>query len=672
MRLNEAQDEAVHYVHGPCLVLAGAGSGKTRVITEKIVNLYQNHRLPPQSICAVTFTNKAAQEMRERVAGELGAEVAKKVWISTFHSLGLEFVHLEHKALGIARNFTLFDERDQFKVVRDLIRSEHSGLLSGDKSEKDVIYGAINDISRYKSELKTPDMVEKTAIGSILYQEYQDYLRACAALDFDDLIFLMAKSLSDDPQLRLRWSKVFNYVLVDEYQDTNETQYKLLRALTSRLNCFTVVGDDDQSIYSWRGARPENIRVLADDYPDLKVIKLEQNYRSSSRILRCANALIANNPHLFSKTLRSALPEGPQIKVLSCPNAEDEAQAISVDIKSLQYEKKLRYSDFAVLYRSNFQSRAISDALNFAGIPCVVLGGTGLFDLLEVKDMLAYCRLICNLRDNTSLVRIINVPRRGIGAQTLKVIAQKAQDLNCSLFEACMAPDLELTGTQLSGVKDFVALMTKLRTMLLKKEDLALARNLLAMTGYETYVKVISGSKASADGKMRDLRKLMSIIEEYIKGTPGQSNSSFAKAVDRIGLREMQEKKRDDDGADAVQLMTMHSSKGLEFPYVYIAGMEEDILPHKTSLEEGNVEEERRLAYVGITRAQKVLSLSYCRQRRNRNEIKLCKPSRFIDELPQADLLPLRHEDQKRVEDDRQRQMANLAQASEALRSLLK
>lgn len=362
MKLNPAQQEAVDYIDGPCLVLAGAGSGKTRVITSKISALIRLHSMQPDSVCAVTFTNKAAAEMRERVASELGTLTASQITISTFHSLGLSIIRKEHSIFGLGRNFSLLDEYDQKKIVRDIIREKFPQLLQ-DSSDRQLTDGACSAISLWKSSLISPeDMHIRGDWTKMAYRMYERYLTACNAIDFDDLIYLTTRKLRDDPDFRERWQQAFQYVLVDEYQDTNETQYQLLKLLTGRYRRFTVVGDDDQSIYSWRGARPENIRVLASDYPDLKVIKLEQNYRSTARILHCANSIIAHNEHVFEKTLRSSLQEGRKIQIHEVQTEDDQSSRLSELIFSHRYHTKAPWRDYAVLYRSNFQSRSIEKA----------------------------------------------------------------------------------------------------------------------------------------------------------------------------------------------------------------------------------------------------------------------------------------------------------------------
>ncbi len=675
LTLNAAQREAVESIDGPCLVLAGAGSGKTRVITEKIVKLCRGSGLPPSRICALTFTNKAAAEMRERAAKALPPETAAALWISTFHSLGLEILRLEHRHLGLNRNFSLFDEQDCRKALRDILRSDFADLLR-DSAENEILDQAQSAVSLWKGRLLAPDEIPgRDSVYGEIYAAYQQYLQACSAVDFDDLIFLTTRALQRSPQLKERWEQCFYYVLVDEYQDTNETQYQLLKLLTAKYRRFTVVGDDDQSIYSWRGARPENIKTLAADFPDLKVIKLEQNYRSSKRILHCANALIANNPHLFAKTLYSELPEGEKIEVMECRDEENEAEIAVSIIKGLRFSKRLPWHDFAILYRSNFQSRYFEKLLLQSEIPCRVSGGTGFFAQSEVKDIMAWCRLLANPQDDSALLRIINVPRRGIGTDTLQKLTETARLAHQSLFDCAMSGALnqKLAAQQRQALGDFIILTTRLRTFILSKKDLQLAQQLPDLIGYSAYLSGPRVSKAQVEFRMGNVRQICSWIGEIIKGRRGEPPQSFAKAVEKLGLRELMERRgTEGEEEDAVQLMTLHASKGLEFPVVILAGMEENLLPHRSCEEEGGSdEEERRLAYVGITRAQRRLFITLCKTRRQRGELSLPKPSRFLAELPQEELILHKAGEKLSLKISREEHLKNFDTALADIHSLL-
>lgn len=650
MQLNEAQNQAVEYTDGPCLVLAGAGSGKTRVITSKITSLIQRKGYEPESVCAVTFTNKAAAEMRERIAIDLGSDIAKRLTVSTFHSLGLNIIRQDHAIFGLGRNFSLFDQYDQRKILSDIIKDHFPQLLS-ENSDRTLAENASSAISLWKSSLKSPSELLNSGCRTwiaLSYELYENYLKACNAVDFDDLIYRITKQLLEDEAFREKWQQKFRYILVDEYQDTNENQYQLLKVLTGQTRCFTVVGDDDQSIYSWRGARPENIRMLAQDYPDLKVIKLEMNYRSTGHILHCANALISHNEHLFTKELRANTGDGSLIQVQETGTEEDESNRVAELIFRHKYHHKSNFSDYAVLYRSNFQSRALEKTFRENHIPCVITGGSSFFEQQEVKDIMAWCRVICNPRDDAALLRIINVPRRGIGAESISVISQASKSAGKSLYDSMLNPTItqKLNSKQMQAIGNFVILVTNLRQLLISKKDAFLANSLLAQINYENYLKISNDSEAAAEFKIKNVKSLMQWIYDLIVGKNDHEKMNFVEAIDKLGLREMLDRgNQQDPDADAVQLMTLHASKGLEFPYVFLVGCEEGILPHRNSFstEEG-IEEERRLCYVGVTRARKELTILLCRQRRMRvsdngdEEIKFGTPSRFLYEMPKEDL----------------------------------
>ena len=675
MRLNDAQQAAVDYVSGPCLVLAGAGSGKTRVITTKIVSLIKDHFINPQNICALTFTNKAAAEMRDRVKAQLGGERASLITISTFHSLGLNILKEEFAALGLGKNFTLFDQYDSQKLIRDIVKDKFPQLLV-DNTERTVIEDIATEISNWKTNLLRPEDITVKTQRVQVYEAYQAYLAACNAADFEDLIFKTTLMFRDNEEVRNKWSSYFKYVLVDEYQDTNETQYQLLRYLTSKYNCFTVVGDDDQSIYAWRGARPENIKVLNTDYPNLKVIKLEQNYRSTQHILNCANNFISHNEHIFNKTLYTKSNQGTKVQVMELRNVTDEAERVVQLILSHQYRNHTPWKDYAVLYRSNSQSRPLEKAFREARIPCFISGGTSFFEQVEIKDMLAWCRVICNPYDDMALLRVINIPRRGIGHETINALFTQARDLGKSLYECALNPNItkELLPKQKKSLGEFVILLTKLRQYILNGKDHDLANELSELIGYNAYIKANTESKVAVEIKTKNVKVLLSWVSDLIDGKKGDAKLNFIEAVDKLGLREMMDRQSDDQENDAVQMMTLHASKGLEFPYVFLVGMEEGTLPHKNSLpsddnQEDNVDEERRLAYVGITRARQELTLLLARESNSRGGVaSVVHPSRFLKELPQADIeyFPLgtnvesTEEDYKKDLDEALRQLENL------------
>ena len=409
MKLNPQQNEAVHYIDGPCLVLAGAGSGKTRVIINKIAYLVKTCGYSPRNIAAVTFTNKAAREMKERLSLELGKKDTRGLTVSTFHTLGLTIIKREYKTLGIKKGFTLFDGTDTLSLLKELTEKE----LDEDKDQLNMLQSMI---SNCKNDLIIPDQAiaqakdGKEVLFAHLYKRYQLQLSAYNALDFDDLIMVPTLLLKNNSEVRERWQNRFHYLLIDEYQDTNTSQYELVKVLTGSRGRFTVVGDDDQSIYSWRGARPQNLVLLKTDFPSLRLIKLEQNYRSSSRILRCANILIANNPHVYDKTLFSALADGPMLRVIYGKNEEHEAERVVAEIVRHKFMNKTAYSEFAILYRGNFQARVFEKALMTNRIPYKISGGTSFFSRSEIKDIMAYLKLLVNPDDDTSFLRVVNTP----------------------------------------------------------------------------------------------------------------------------------------------------------------------------------------------------------------------------------------------------------------------
>lgn len=641
MQLNPAQMEAVNYTSGPCLVLAGAGSGKTRVIITKIVHLINHKIATPDQILAVTFTNKAALEMRERIAKEVPSEVAAEITISTFHSLGRLILKENAKLLKLGRNFSIFDENDTQKVIKQILDSDYQNLK--DSGSYEYIQSICHRISMWKGELKTAKALQSEpghdAIMVDIYQKYIDYLRSCNAVDFDDLIFLPTRLLLLSEQVRKTYQERFKYILVDEYQDTNQTQYYLLMCLVATNQRFTVVGDDDQSIYSWRGARPENIKQLTLDFPNLKVIKLEENYRSTSRILRCANHIIANNPHIFEKTLYSSISDGEKIMVKYAGTSEESCEWVAAQILGHQFDHKTKWSDYAILYRSNSQSRDMEKAMLSAHIPCKVTGDTSFFSRMEVKDILAWCRLLTNPHDDVALLRVINVPQRGIGAKTLKTLTDLSHEFNCTLFQCACSQELAamLNKSQYEAITGFLALIQRFRLLLSQRKDVEVCKELVTAIGYDNYLKV-ENKETAYEWKLKNVNTLLGWIEELVNGEKGEV-LSFGDAVERLGLREMMDKQDKDDDDNVVQLMTLHASKGLEFPYVFLIGMEEGILPHRTSIDENNIEEERRLAYVGVTRAKKELTLVVAHERKRAGAMVVQEESRFIKEMPQSDLM---------------------------------
>jgi len=639
MKLNPEQNNAVHYIDGPCLVLAGAGSGKTRVIINKISYLIQTCGYNPRNIAAVTFTNKAAREMKERLHQELGRKETRGLTVSTFHTLGLTIIKREAKTIGIKSGFTLFDGTDTLSLLKELTETE----LDGDKDKLNLLQGII---SNYKNDLITPDQAINNAqsgedvLFAQLYARYQLQLRAYNALDFDDLIMVPTLLLKHNSDVRERWQNRFHYLLIDEYQDTNTSQYELVKLLTGTRGRFTVVGDDDQSIYSWRGARPQNLVLLKTDFPSLRLIKLEQNYRSSSRILRCANILIANNPHVYDKALFSQLADGPMLKVIYGKNEEHEAERVVAEIIRHRFLNKTAYGDFAILYRGNFQSRVFEKALMTNRIPYKISGGTSFFSRSEIKDIMAYLKLLVNPDDDTSFLRVVNTPKRGIGPATLEKLGTYANMRQQSLFAASFELGLEQTlhGEKLQVLQRFTRWLVELDDQSRRGDPLEAVRQIVRDINYEDWLYETSPSGKAAEMRMKNVSTLFTWVSGMLEGDDMDEAMTLPEVVTRLTLRDMLERGEEEEQADQVQLMTLHASKGLEFPIVFMVGMEEGLLPHQNSIDEDNIEEERRLAYVGITRAQRELIMTQAKERRQYGEVIKPTGSRFLDELPQDDI----------------------------------
>ncbi len=639
MRLNDAQQEAVEYVSGPCLVLAGAGSGKTRVITNKIAYLVRECGYKARQIAAVTFTNKAAREMKERVGQTLGKAEARGLKVSTFHTLGLSIIKKHVLQLGYKAGFSLFDDKDSMSLIRDLTEAEYDG-------DKDLLSALQSQISNWKNDLIMPEAAMKLARGDSeieqakYYVEYASHLKAYNALDFDDLILLPTLLLKTNEAVRDKWQSMLKYLLVDEYQDTNTSQYELVRLLVGQRARFTVVGDDDQSIYSWRGARPQNLVLLQKDFPSLRLIKLEQNYRSSGRILHNANILIQNNPHVYDKRLFSELAYGEKLKVVVAKNEEHEAEKVVAELMAHRFMNNTGYGEYAILYRGNHQSRLFEKVLMTNRIPYKISGGTSFFGRTEVKDVMAYLRLLVNQDDDNALLRVINTPTRGIGRATLEKVGHFSNANRIGLFEACCHSGLNsiLSARAYQSVEQFSRWVVEAADNAQRGDTIAVLRDFIKAMGYEEWLYEQSTSPKAAEMAMANVSTLFGWVDSMLKGDELEPSMSLSEIVNRLILRDMMERGEDDAEADQVQLMTLHASKGLEFPYVYMVGMEEGLLPHQSSIDEDNVDEERRLAYVGITRAQKELVFSIARERRQFGEIIQPEPSRFLYELPQDDV----------------------------------
>jgi ATP-dependent DNA helicase Rep len=627
--LNPQQTAAVEYTDGPLLVLAGAGSGKTRVIIEKIAYLIRKQKIPARHIAAITFTNKAAREMQQRIKGILDKEETRGLQVSTFHTLGLKIIRQELKALDYKPGFSIFDAQDSAVLLKELARKE----------EVDEDDTARWQISSWKNDFITPAHAmelaqdNKEAFHARLYERYQRQLKAYNALDFDDLIVAPATLLQENAAVREKWQQRLRYLLVDEYQDTNACQYLMVKLLAGVESRFTAVGDDDQSIYAWRGARPENLNLLQQDYPTLKLVKLEQNYRSTESILKAANELITNNPHKIEKRLWSALGPGEPLRVIPCKSADNEAERIVSEIMTIKFKQHADYGEFAILYRGNHQSRLFERKLREQSIAYKVSGGTSFFDRSEVKDIVAYLRLIANPDDDAAFLRIVNTPRREIGAATLEKLGDYAGQREVSLFAASFELGLteSLSQQALLRLQRFTDWLNEMNRRADHDTPAVITKAVINGVAYEDWLRDISSNEKVAERRIENLTELVGWIDRLAK----KNTRSLAEIIHHMTLMDIMERNEDEDSTGNVQLITLHAAKGMEFPYVFIAGMEEDLLPHKTSIEEESLEEERRLAYVGITRAQRLLTFTYARKRQKFGEEIDCEPSRFLNEIPQ-------------------------------------
>lgn len=669
-RLNPRQQEAARYIDGPCLVLAGAGSGKTSVITTKIAYLIQECGMSARKIAAVTFTNKAAREMKERVGEMLQGREGHGLTVSTFHTLGLNIIRGELKTLGYKPGFSLFDPEDAKALLRDLMQKE----ADTDAEQINAVQG---QISQWKNDLVLPGQAishaadEDTQYAARVYEAYSRHLKAYNAVDFDDLILLPVVLLRDNPDALARWRRKIQYMLVDEYQDTNVSQYQLVKLLMAERATFTVVGDDDQSIYAWRGARPENLVTLGEDFPRLNVIKLEQNYRSTGTILRAANTLIGNNPHVYEKTLWSEMGQGDAIRVIVNRHEEAEAERVASEILTRRIKERAEWRDFAVLYRGNFQARLLELKLQHYQIPYKLSGGTSFFSRNEIKDAMAYLRLLINPGDDNAFLRIVNVPRREVGPGTLEKLANYATERQVSLFTACHEIGLEqvLPTRAVERLSRFTHFIDGVRRRMDQGDAIAAIRDMLREMDYEAWLFQNASAPTIAERRMANVWTLIDQLEKSMQRDDDDADETddVESAISRLVLRDILEQQAEEDDSDRVQLLTMHASKGLEFPHVYLMGLEEELLPHRNAIEAGTIEEERRLAYVGITRARRTLTLTLARQRKAYGELLDCTPSRFLEELPPDDL----EWEGRADKEDPEKKQARGKDAIAGLRSLL-
>jgi len=682
--LNPAQLEAVHHLGGPCLVLAGAGSGKTRVITHKIARLLQAGYAPGQ-IAAITFTNKAAQEMRERAKELVGPRAAKHLVVSTFHSLGVRILRAEGERLGLKPKFSILDSDDVLGVLKD----------AGGSSDNALARRWQWTISLWKNQgLNSAQVAPADAdeqVAQRVMQRYEERLAAYQAVDFDDLIGLPHKLLNTDAEVRAKWQDTLRYVLVDEYQDTNAIQYEMLKLLTGEGALFTAVGDDDQSIYGWRGATIDNLKRLPQDYPTLKVIALEQNYRSTGNILRAANMVIANNPKLFEKKLWSAFGDGEPVRVIECDSEEHEAERVVTRIQAIRAQgvagaavsggAEVEFRDFAVLYRANHQARVFEKALRKAGMPYKVSGGQSFFDRAEIKDLCAWLRLLVNNDDDPAFLRAVTTPKRGIGHQTLASLGEFAGKWKTSLYEALFTESLGsvLSARAVGSLHEFGRYVNDLeyraRHTVGAEDAKVLLAGWLKDLDYEKHLHEGEDSEKLAAARWSNVLDFVDWIAKRCGGeiendggvsveTEKQSVLDVAQTISVIiSLAE-----RGDD-QNVVTLSTLHAAKGLEWPHVVLAGVNEGLLPFRSEDDEmtaERLEEERRLMYVGITRARSTLAVNTLKRRKRGRDTIMGVPSRFIAEM-KLDEVKAKEDPREKLKALREAAAARAQRAAEAV-----
>lgn len=634
--LNAAQRAAVTFIDGPLLVLAGAGSGKTRVITQKIAYLVAECGYASRRVCAVTFTNKAANEMRDRVRALLPSSLRRGLVVATFHTLGLRILKKHGHLCGLKPHFSIFDTEDSLQLLRGIMPPARA-------ADRARLMEIQRQLSQWKNDMLVPaqmlaqnNLLPAQAEIAAIYPQYQSALEAYNAVDFDDLICLPVQLLTKFSEVLDYWQKQFLHLLIDEYQDSNICQYALVKLLVGARAHFTVVGDDDQSIYAWRGAKPENLLQLQQDFPHLTIIKLEQNYRSMGRILHVANQLISHNPHIYSKKLWSELGYGDLIRVICCKDEQDEAEQVIADIISHKLRYRTEYGDYTILYRGNHQARLFETVLRRQGIPYRISGGESWFVKSEVRDILAYLKLFCNEADDAAFLRVINAPKRGIGNATLQILGEYAQQRQQSLYACCdhIALTKLISDKPRAALLAFKTWFKNTQPRLQQSPDVVVLRDLIEDIHYEAYVYEQTDTPVKAQKCMENVWALLDWVATLLTKEP---NVNLIDVVNKLILIDILDK-TDEQNKETLQLMTLHAAKGLEFPFVYLVGMEEELLPHRVSIEEDQIEEERRLLYVGITRAQQALCLTLAKQRRRAGELNDCVPSRFLEELPAESL----------------------------------
>ena len=651
--LNPAQRDAIRYLDGPCLVIAGAGSGKTRVITHKIAHLIDSG-VRAKSIAAITFTNKAAQEMQERLGALVKLPERERPLVSTFHSLGVQIVRGEARALGLKPSFSILDADDSMGILQQALAT----------TDRKLLRAAQGRISLWKNAMLEPDAALKAAADAtehtvaLAYRDYAATLAAYQAVDFDDLIRLPVKLLRDDLAAAQRWRERLRYLLVDEYQDTNACQYELLRLLAGPRAAFTAVGDDDQSIYGWRGATLENLDRLGTDYPELRVIKLEQNYRSCATILQAANRLIGHNPKLHEKTLWSELGIGEPITVVACENDEQEAESVVARLSAHKFERRGQFADYAILYRGNYQARVLEQALRKEKIPYVLSGGQSFFERAEIRDLLAYLRLLANDDDDPAFIRAVTTPKRGVGTASLSALGEYSGQRQVSMFAALFESGFEakLAARQLQPLREFGEFINRIAWRAAREPAGVVLDDLLKAIDYQAHLYESGDEKQAAIrwGNVTD-------FIDWLKKRAEEDGANLVQLAQTVAL--LSQLDRRDENLDAVRLSTVHAAKGLEFGHVFIVGCEEGMLPHLGGLAvdepaeadaqggrgsgggasavEGpddiaqrvRIEEERRLMYVAVTRAKRSLTLTWCGSRKRGRDALRREPSRFIAEM---------------------------------------
>ena len=625
--LNDAQQRAVKCTEGPLLILAGAGTGKTRVITARVAWLIMQGA-DPAHILAVTFTNKAATEMRERLGRILDAEAAGKVTMSTFHALCLRILRTNIDRLGYKNNFSIYDEGDQLGLIRKIITRTSA------RDEKLDPSLAKNAISKAKNNSWKPPENDETLLGAV-FARYQAELKTLNAVDFDDLLLLAVRLLSEHPEVRDRWRARFRYLMVDEFQDTNKLQLELVTLLADERRNVAVVGDDDQSIYGWRGAEVSNILEFEHHFPNPTIVTLEQNYRSTNAILGAASSLITNNPRRRPKKLWSAQEGGEKVRVIEAPNDREEAQFVAEEMQRKNFSDRDAWEDFAVLFRMNAQSRLLEENLRRLHIPYRIVGGKSFFDRREIKDLLAYMTVLVSPDDDSSLLRIINTPARGLSAATVERALEWSVQHKCSLWRALGSAEFlaELSARTAASIRAFVELIGDYETKLAEplSDPAALVTKLIAEIGYAAELRRNCKTAEEAAERESNVGDILRDLAQFQK----RSTKGLLGFLDEIILDQEREEEEEEEleKKNGVTLITMHAAKGLEFKHVYLIGLEEGLLPHERSRAEGSIDEERRLLYVGITRAKRTLTLSHCRTRTKYGSVASCAPSSFLKEL---------------------------------------